>query len=109
MNPRVQATSEELKRSFLQKKGLTGPEIELALAGSARTGPPAAARPGPPALLPPQQQLAVHPYSSPVKFSNYLGIFMNFAGKSYLGKHFPLKILMCQSISAYLCHFRYNY
>ena len=53
-NPRVATTTEELKRSFLSKKGLTQEEIGLAMARAAgsRPGPPAhqdglVVRPGP--------------------------------------------------------------
>jgi hypothetical protein len=46
-NPRVAAAPEELRRTFLSKKGLTEEEIGLALARSAVTRPGPPAQPGP--------------------------------------------------------------
>jgi hypothetical protein len=81
VNPRVQTTSAELKRSFLQKKGLTEQEIEEALASAAaRTGPQA--RPGTPVNLPPPQQLAFSSHYSQVRvksiFCSYCFVLLIF-------------------------------
>jgi hypothetical protein len=72
LNPRVEATSEELKRSFLLKKGLTDLEIEQALALAAQqavTQPGWVARPALPGTLAPlsPHQLAYNPHTVTVR------------------------------------------
>ncbi len=75
LNPRVEATSDELKRSFLLKKGLSDLEIEQALALAAQqavTRPGGAARPGLPGTLAPPSphQLAYNPHTVTVGLNN---------------------------------------
>jgi hypothetical protein len=84
LNPRVEATSEELKRSFLLKKGLTDLEIEqaLALAGQQAVTPPGGvARPALPGTLAPlpQHQLAYNPHTVTVGLNYSLLILLGFS------------------------------
>ncbi len=101
LNPRVEATSEELKRSFLLKKGLTDLEIEQALALAAQqavTRPGGVARPALPGTLAPlpPHQLAYNPHTVTVGLNHILliliGYFMTVAPKMVSSIQFP-KIL----------------
>jgi hypothetical protein len=87
LNPRVEATSEELKRSFLLKKGLTDLEIEQALALAAQqavTRPGGVARPALPNTLAPlpAHQLAYNPHTVTVGLYHILLILLGYFGDS---------------------------